>query len=337
MDPDSVPDVEPVVHGGSEEPSLLDFSANVNPERPPGVAGVYESALAAAGQYPTERLRSSFRDACGAHVGCDPETVLPTAGGSEAIRLTVSTTVSPGDTALVPAPSFGEYAREVRLAGGHPEFVPHDRIVDADPGGHALAIVCTPNNPTGELTPPQELRAFAERCRDAGTTLLVDEAFLEFTAAESLAGEPGVVVARSLTKAFGLPGLRAGFAVATGSHRERLRRGARPWSLGTPSAIVGRHCLSQRAFLEETRERVDSEKRRLRESLSTTYDVHPSDAPFLLLDCCDRDAGSVVERARDRGVVVRDATTFRGLDNHVRVAVRRPAENRQLLDALLDG
>lgn len=336
MDPDAVTDVEPAVHGGAEDPSLLDFSANVNPERPPGIAGVYESALAASRRYPTDAEATAFREAAASHAGCDPEAVLPTAGGSEAIRLAIQTAVAPGDTALLPAPSFAEYAREVRLAGGEPSFVPHGEMTDADPAGHALAVVCTPNNPTGELAPSEELRAFAGRCRDAGTTLLVDEAFLEFTTAPSIAGEPGVVVARSLTKVFGLPGLRAGFAVATGEHRERLRRARQPWSLSTPATLVGTHCLGQEPFLAETRERVAGERARLREALSDAFDVFPSDAPFLLLDVRDRDVGTVVASARERGVALRDATTFRRLDNHVRAAVRRPAENDRLLDALAE-
>lgn len=334
MDPDAVLDVEPAVHGGAEDPALLDFSANVNPERPPGVAGVYESALAVARQYPTDAQATAFREAAAEHAGCDPGAVLPTAGGSQAIRLTISTTVGPGDTALLPAPSFAEYAREVRLAGGRPQFVPHDRVTDTDPAGHALAIVCTPNNPTGELTPPAELREFAAQCRDAGTTLLVDEAFLEFTAAPSLAGEPGVVVARSLTKAFGLPGLRAGFAVATGEHRDRLVRARQPWSMSTPATLVGTHCLGQSSFLTSTRERVDSERARMRERLADSFDVSPSDAPFLLLDVRDRDVETVVTGAREQGIAIRDATTFRRLDNHVRVAVRRPDENDRLLGVL---
>jgi threonine-phosphate decarboxylase len=334
MDPDAVLDVDPAVHGGAEDPELLDFSANVNPERPPGVAGVYESALAVARRYPTEAEAAAFREAAAEHADCEPESVIPTAGGSQAIRLAIATTVGPGDTAVVPAPSFAEYAREVRLAGGTPEFVAHDEVTAADPTGHALAIVCTPNNPTGELTPPETLRAFAAQCREAGTTLLVDEAFLEFAAAPSLAGEPGVVVARSLTKAFGLPGLRTGFAVATGDHRERLQRARQPWAVSTPATLVGTHCLGQSSFLAATRERVAAERERMRRALSGAYDVSRSDAPFLLLDVRERDVDAVVEGARERGISIRDARTFRGLDNHVRVAVRRPDENDRLLDAL---
>jgi len=322
-------------HGSSDDPGLLDFSANTNPRVPEGVAEVYRGAFDAARSYPAEPP-IEYREAAAAHADCEPGRVIPTAGGLAAIRLAVGLAVDPGDTALVPAPSFGEYAREVRLQGGKSAFVPASDVLDADPAGHALAVVCNPNNPTGTAYDHADLRGFAERCRDAGTTLLVDEAFLGFTDRPSLAGTEGVVVARSLTKLFGLPGLRAGFAVATGDHREGLLGARRPWSVGTPALAAGAYCLRQRAFVEATRERVRTERARMRTALAGRFGVTPSDAPFLLLDVGDRDVDAVLARAEEAGLALRDATTFRGLDAHVRIAVRRPAENDRVLEVLAD-
>ena len=174
--------------------------------------------------------------------------------------------------------------------------------------------------------------------------MLVDEAFLGFTDRPSLAGEPGVVVARSLTKLFGLPGLRAGFAVATGDLRGRIATANVTWALGTPAAAVGAHCLGRDEFVAETRERVRSERERLRTAFegnprfSVVEPVSPlerSSAPFLLLDCGSRERVDAVLAAAERdGVALRDARSFRGLDSHIRVAVRLPAENDRLLAAL---
>ena len=320
-------------HGSSDDPDLLDFSANANPAVPDGVERVYRATFERARTYPPEPPEA-FRRAAADYVGCDPESVVPTPGGLAAIRLAVALAVDEGDTALLPAPSFGEYAREVRLQGGEPSFVDADRVLDADPSGHALAVVCTPNNPTGTGYDRDALLAFAERCRAAGTVLLADEAFLGFTGRASLAGTDGAVVARALTKLFGLPGVRAGFAVATGDLGASLRGARRTWNLGAPALATGEFCLRQEAFVRETRERVRRERGRLRAALAERYEVSPSEAPFLLLDVSDRDADRVIERARERGVAIRDARSFRGLDSHVRVAVRRPAENDRLLAAL---
>lgn len=339
MDPEATSTVGRVPHGSSNDFDLIDFSANINPRVPDGVREVYTGALDRARRYPSDDY-SDYRAAAAAHVGCEPSHVVATPGGLAAIRLVCEVVVEKGDSVLVPYPSFGEYAREVRLQGAIPEFVPHDALCDADPSGCTLAICCTPNNPTGDAADFGDLRAFAERCSVSGTTLLVDEAFLGFTDRQSLAAVEleNVVVARSLTKLFGLPGLRAGFAVSTGDLRDRLANARRAWALGTPAASVGAYCMGDRAFVRETRERVRIERARLRDRLATFVSVHPSDAPFL---CCDLgESGFAVEDvvagAREEGVALRDATTFRGLDSHIRVAVRTPEENDRLV-AVLEG
>lgn len=323
-----------VPHGGHGDPRVVDFSANVNPRPPEGAARVYEAAFAAARRYPADDY-CEFRTTAAEYVGCDPRQVIPTAGGLSAIRLAVETTVGPGDSALVPYPSFGEFAREVRLQGADPSFVPADRLLEADPADHALAVLCNPNNPTGRAYDPAALRAFADRCRDAGTTLLVDEAFLGFTDRPSLAGREGVVVFRSLTKLFGFPGLRAGFAVATGDRREALEVARPAWSMGSVAAALGVHCMRDDAFVERVRERVERERTRMADRLSERFDVRPSDAPFLLFHAgSPSGVDEVLREAREADIAVRDTRSFRGLDAHVRVAVRLPEENDRLLHAL---
>jgi L-threonine-O-3-phosphate decarboxylase len=334
MDPDAVADVRRVPHGGASDATLLDFSANTNPDRPQGVVSVYESAYGAAMQYPEDDY-CEYRTAAGAYLGCEPLNVVPTAGGTEAIRLAFGVTLSTGDDALVPEPSFGEYEREARLQGATPEFVDHDRILETDPTPYDAIVVCNPNNPTGTGYRRADLVAYAQECRSAGTTLIVDEAFLDFTDHRTLAGEAGAVVVRSLTKIFGLPGLRMGMAVATDGLHERLEAARPAWGLSTPAAAVGTYCLRRTKFVAETRDRVRRERSRMADRLREAFDVSPSKAPFLLLGVPDRPVSEVIDDARCEGIAIRDATTFRGLDAHVRVAVRRPDENDRLLDALL--
>jgi threonine-phosphate decarboxylase len=320
-------------HGSSDDADVLDFSANTNPCLPDGVEDVYREAFASSRSYPPEPPME-YRKAAAEYVGCDPEQVVPTPGGLAAIRLTIELAVGESDSVLVPYPSFAEYAREVRLQGGEPSFVPQDRVLETDPAGHALAIVCNPNNPTGNAYDTDTLSAFAARCRDSGTTLLADEAFLGFTDRPSLAGTDGVVVARSLTKLFGLPGIRAGFAVSTGAFDEALDIARRPWNVSAPALATGSFCMAREEFVAATRERVRTERNRMHAALSETFDVYPSDAPFVLFDVGDREVDELLHQARDHGLALRDATTFRGLDSHVRVAVRRPEENDRLLEAL---
>ena len=338
MNPDAIRSGERVPHGGETDRDLLDFSANTNPYAPDGVEEIYADALEESRRYPDDEY-PEFRAAAAAFVDCEPSRVIPTPGGLAAIRLAMEVSLETGDEALIPSPSFGEYAREVRLQGASPRFVPHDEILATATDvleDCALAVVCTPNNPTGEAADPDALADFAARCEAAGTTLLVDEAFLGFTDLPSAARleSDHVIVARSLTKLFGLPGLRAGFAVAYGEQRGALETARRAWSLGTPAARVGAYCLRQEEFVRHTRERVASERERMRDALESRFDVSPSDAPYLLCDAGDRDVDRVIAAARADGVAVRDARTFRGLDSHVRVAVKDREANDRLLAAL---
>lgn len=333
MDPDSIERAGRVPHGSSDRPGVLDLSANINPRVPEGTHAVYQSAFDAADSYPNDGY-PEFRAAAAEYVGCDPESVIPTAGGLAAIRLAIGVTVSPGDSVLVPTPSFSEYAREVKLAGGEPEIVPHDELLDCDPSDHAMAIVCNPNNPTGECYPTTALKAFADRCDDSETTLLADEAFLGFTDRLSVAGHPAVIVARSLTKLFGLPGLRAGFAIAEGSRYDRLSTARLTWSLSGPAAAVGTYAMTDSAFVHETRRRVECERQFLIEGLqSRGFDVAPSDAPFVLCDVGEPPE-HLLSACRKHDVVLRDATTFRELDSHVRIAVRDRDATERLFSVL---
>ena len=333
MDPDALDTVERVRHGGTIDPHVVDFSTNVNPETPSGISPVYDASLSASRRYPADDY-GEFRAAAADYVGCEPAQVIPTAGVVAGMRLAFSVVLDRDDSAMVPEPTAGEYAREIRLQGATPVGVAHDEILGVDPGPHDLVVVCNPNNPTGETVEASDLLGFAARCRAAGTTLFVDETFLDFTRRPSVAGERGVVVVRSLTKMFGLPGLRAGFLVAPGKTCDRLDAARVSWSVSTPAADVGAYCLGREDFVERTRERMETERPRMHDRLAERWTVHPSDAPFLLFDVRKDDPDDVLDTAREHGFALRDARTFTRLDNHLRVAVRRPAENDRLLDAL---
>ncbi len=335
MDPDGIDESAPIAHG-SDPDSSLDFSANCNPRVPAGTTEAYTSAFERARTYPAEY--GAFRRETAAFVDCDPEQVVPTAGGMAALRLAIATTTTPDGSVAICRPTFGEYAREITLQGARVVSVPESECFQIDPDPHDLVVICTPNNPTGWLPDRSALRSFVERCREADTAVLLDEAFLGFTEQRSLAGTPGVIVARSLTKLFGLPGLRMGSVIATDTHLERLKRASTPWPLSIPAAAVAVHCLQSKAFIDETRHRVRRERKRLRDALTGPFDPQDSQAPFLLLDVGTPErVDALCTSLRAGGIAIRDATTFDSLNHHVRIAVRTAEENDQLIAALTDG
>jgi threonine-phosphate decarboxylase len=349
MDPDAVDDIRSASGPGEGvsrirrtadasiheecDSSFLDFSAIVNVRTPDGVTQIYESALATARSHCADDY-SGFRATAAEFVGCEAAQVIPAAGHLAGLRLAIATTVCPGHEVLVPIPSCREYVREVRLQGGEVTFVPREKLLDTDPSSFECVLLCVPNNPTGEAHDPVELRRYADRCRDTDTPLVVDEPFIDFTDLRSMAGSPGVIACRSLSKLAGLPGLRSGFLVATGKYRERLDVGRLTWVLSSPAKGVGTYCMKQSEFVAETRERVRRERDRLAERLGSRFDVSASHAPFLLLEPREEGVDELLSTLRESGILVRDARSFHELDNHVRVTVRSREENDRLLDAL---
>ncbi|ELZ91944.1 L-threonine-O-3-phosphate decarboxylase [Haloferax mucosum ATCC BAA-1512] len=335
MDPASVPDVDPVSRGGAADHSVVDFSLGSNPEHPSGLAGVYESVLSTSRRYSLDD-HSEFRVAAAEYVGCKPDEVVPAAGAIEALRLALGVTVSPGDTVATPEPCCGEYGREIELQGGTQVRAPRDEFLrTVDPEDHATVILGHPSHPTGEAYPTDELRAFLTECQWADTPVIVDESFLGFTRLPSTAGLDGVITLRSVTNVFGVPSLRAGFAAATGELYDKLSRARCTWVLSSPAVEVATYCLKQDEFLEATRDRTERERSRVTAELEVLgYETHSSDGPFVLFRADDVD--SVLRETRRRGFALRDARCYRTFDSHVRMTLRRPHENDDLLDVLAE-
>lgn len=336
MNRDAAIRTDRVPRGGADDPGVTDCASGANPERPAGVARVFQSAISSATARPNDDY-CSFRVRAGEYVGCDPEHVVPAGGGVPALRLAVGVTVAEGEEVAVPYPSFHEYRREVRLQGGTPRFVRWAGITDVDPAEFALVVAPNPNDPTGTAYADEALRDLADRCRAAGTPLLVDETHLGFTNRVSMASVPGTLVVRSPMHTFGLPGMKAGFVVASGELLTAVENSRPAWSLGVPAEAVATHCMADTEFVERTRRRVRDERERVAAALSEAYDVHPSDSQFLVADVGDRDPTTVVREARDRGVAIRDVSDFRGLSSHVGVAVGTESMNDELVEALVGG
>lgn len=335
MGPDRTRTPDRAVHGSPSDRLLRDFGTVVNPDRPRGVASAYDAALAAARQVPQDDY-AEFRVAVADRLGCEATHVVPTAGRGDALRLLAGTLLSAGDSVLLPSPSLSIYTEIVDRADAEPVYRPISTIPDVDPAQFDLVLASTPNDPTGSVSDADRLLSFADRCRSASVPLVVDETLLGLTPAETLAGTPGIVTVRDLTRSYGLAGLRTGAVIARGDVRAELDRSRLPSMLSTPSVAVTTHCLGQSEFLERSRSWLTTERAFLRERLGEAYDVRESDAPFLLVDVGDRSVDSVVRTARADGVALCDTRPFHGIENAIRVTVRRRTANEELLAALPD-
>jgi cobalamin biosynthetic protein CobC len=144
--------------------------------------------------------------------------------------------------------TYEEHAVAWRAGGATVE-----RVLQTEELAHAeVGVVVNPNNPDGRLEPAERLAALAKRLAERGGLLVVDEAFIDLAPAQSLApfaGAPGLVVLRSFGKAFGLPGLRLGFALCDEALAARLRAALGPWSVCGPALAIGGLALSDESWL----------------------------------------------------------------------------------------
>jgi histidinol-phosphate aminotransferase len=333
------PDQDLRFHGDSvAAPGQLDFAVNVAPGSPPEwLQEALRDGLSQAAAYPNQRPATA---ALAAHHGRPADEVVLANGSAEAFWL-LAQVVRP-ELAVVVQPSFTEPEAALRAAGHRVRRVWRDPDrFHLDPAAVPiqadLVVTGNPNNPTGTLDPADTLVRLAGPDR----MLVVDEAFMEFTAdeAESLAGRadlPGLVVVRSLTKLWGLAGVRAGYLLAPPSTASALRAARQPWS------VNGLACAALDAWAKQAADHAAPRVQRLaaiRERLAAALAalpgvrVWPSAANFLLLQVADGPA--VLAGLAARGVAVRPCHSFPGLTvDHLRVAVREPADNQRLIGAL---
>ena len=344
---------------GGEARDWLDFSVNLNPYAPPLSATIWRRIGVAAGCYGDPAARG-LQDRLSQYYAVPPPCLLPTAGGSEALYL--ATRLFAGKTVLVAEPGFGDYARAVAAGGGiairHEIFHLHfsgtpaailarlDRAIAAH--RPACVLLGNPNNPTGHGIPARELGALihAHDC-----AWIVDEAFSEFAGVDPphsllphLAEWPRLLIARSLTKSFAVPGLRIGFLATTSrAWLERLADLQPPWSVSSLVQSWAEIVLAAeaRTALEEGLHRLARARARLLAGLGAIGGLrpYPSAANFILVELLGGlSTGELSERLAARRILIRSCDSFHGLapGRFFRLAVRRPADNARLLAALRD-
>ena len=322
-------------------PGLLDFAVNVRAAAPPPwLRKCLVAALDRLGHYPSAAEDAAAREAVAARHHRDPSHVLVLAGTAEGFALLPALT--PRLAALV-YPSFTPPEVALRTAGVPLVRVPtddrHRLRPERVPEEADLVVLGNPTNPTSVRHPAGTVRALAR----PGRVLVVDEAFADAEPGEveSLAGDadvPGLVVLRSLTKTWALPGLRAGYALGEPSLLARLAAPRPPWPVSSLVLEAVRACSAPAAVAEATAaaEATVEHRRWMAAELGAVPGVHvhlPAAAPYLLLRV---PGGERVRTALRRGgIAVRRADTFPGLTpDHLRVAVRPPEVAAVLVDAL---
>jgi threonine-phosphate decarboxylase len=336
---------------GLQASDILDFSASINPLGPaPGVRDAMGKAFETLIHYPDSDC-TLLREALAKRHGVKPGNICVANGSTELIYLLPR--LVQGKRALVIAPPFSEYARALERDGFQVDYLVLDasdgfRLPMAEMGerlsaGFDICILGNPGNPTGRLYTFSEVERLFHLCRAGGTLLVVDEAFMDFCEEESaklLAAENGgILILRSMTKFYAMPGLRLGYAIASESMTGVVSALREPWSVNTLAQAAGFASLAATGYGEATRRVIEEERNYLCHRLSAIPELkpYPSAANFLLLEILngDRSGEVYMKLALEHHILIRDCANFIGLnDRFIRVAVRGREENDRLIAAL---
>lgn len=327
---------------GVSRSEVLDFSANINPMGPPpGAALACRRAEIDCYPDPTE-----FIAALSDKIGLSAEDLV-LGNGSSGLIFAAIRALRPS-RALLLEPSFGEYRRALRAFGADVEtlllreeddFIPNfGALAEAIKSGrYDVVILNNPHNPTGALYPKDEVLGLARMAVAARAHLIIDEAFIDYVPGASALPEAAslssVVVLRSLTKFYAIPGLRIGYAVCPPALAERVRAQIEAWAVSSVALDAALAAISDHEYERMARELNQIAREQFSRMLGRLpgVKVFPSAANFLLVKF-DRIRGSELERWLDRHrILIRRCDAFAGLgDEFVRLAVRSPEDNLRL-------
>lgn len=345
----------PLVHGGDwagyieQHPGALplDFSANVSPLGvPPGIIRAITEAAAEADRYPDPLCRSLCRKI--AEIEQVPQSFILCGNGAADLIFRAVAAVKPKQ-ALIVAPTFAEYEAALMTAGcqitrhflrEQEDFRLGEDFLERIQPGIDMVFVCQPNNPTGITTPRELLLKIAQRCRDCGTMLMLDECFGDFldqpqayTMKERLKDFPGMVILKAFTKMYAMAGVRLGYALCCDNgFLQAMRQAGQPWAVSSLAQAAGEAALKESEYVDAVRQLVRKERPWMRRQLEEMgLRVIPGEANFLLFYCPFK----LVQPLRERGILLRSCANYHGLDeNWYRTAVRTHEENIRLIEAI---
>ncbi len=335
---------------GCSPDQILDFSASISPLGPPDCLGpLLSNAQPWLIRYPDPDYRD-LREAIATHHAVTPEQVLPGNGAAELLTWAVRDCQELRQVWRL-SPGFADYDRALDACGIHPRDLPLDLpqpetldlspALEDQPESSAL-LLNNPHNPSGAcwslVDRLPELARFAQ--------VIVDEAFMDFlppaqqpSLIPALAQLPNLVVLRSLTKFYSLPGLRLGYALGQPEQLQRWQQWRDPWSINGLAAAAAPLLLGDRDFQQRTWDWLPPARESLRQQLNAIPGLQalPGTTNFLLVASEHSVVALQTDLLEQFRILIRDCRSFAGLgDRWFRIAVRLPEENRRLVEALTE-
>ncbi len=331
---------------------IMRFDLNTSPAAPgflaEVLAGPFDPPLH---EYP-DSTYAGLAEAAAAYVGASPSEIIVGAGADEVLDIIAKTYLSPGAVAVIPVPTYAMF-RVLSLQRGAevtsvPRLGPDGGFAVDVPAmlaaleRAALVWLCSPNNPTALAEDPAALEAIlaAGAARpDGGPAIVVDEAYIEFAPGSLVslrARYPRLIVVRTLSKAFAMPGLRVGYAVAARPTIATLERVRPPGSISTVSATAGAAALRRPELAAANAAALATERAWLAERLAGIgLPAYRSVTNFLLCAIADRAATeAATEHLLRHGIVARTFGADHPLAGHLRFTVRDRRQDERLVEVL---
>ena len=308
----------------------------------PSVIAAATAALQIANFYPNSG--EDLRAAIAAFNDVEPASVILGNGSTEVLDVVTRAFVGPGDEVVISVPTYAFFESQTRLYGGEPLLIPMTDDFRFDVPAILSAVnvrtkaifLCSPNNPTGNSWTPTELEAVLA----AGVPTIVDQAYLECgdspSFARLVATHPNLIVTRTMSKAFGLAALRLGYGIASPTLVDAFLRLRIPFSISLIALRAGLAAMDHPEELEERREFISSERRRVLTALREMPGLRPfpSEGNFILVDVAGtgRTSGELVDFAKRENMLLRAMTAHRLKDAFVRVTIGTVEQNDRFID-----
>lgn len=335
---------------GISSEEIIDFSANINPlSISPKIKEVLVKSIDRLSHYPDPECKEAKKE-ISRYFGIDYENIILGNGSTELIYLIVRT-LKP-KKALIPIPTFYEYERALnnsnisinfyKLKEKQEFLVSIDEIIP-QLSGIDLVFLCNPNNPTGTFLRREEILILVKEIQRRKIFLVLDEAFIDLHEDESFIKEiknyDHLIILRSLTKFYGLPGLRIGFGVGSSKLIKKLEVQKIPWSVNCLAQIAVREILQDKEFINKSKSSLLEEKEFLYRELSNIKGLRaykPSSNFIFIKLLGNISSEELTDQLAKKGILIRDCSNFRGLEKgkFIRVAVRTREENIKLLKEL---
>jgi histidinol-phosphate aminotransferase len=329
---------------GLSPEKIIKLGSNENPlgASPFAVVAIKENAGKVHIYPPKDAFE--LRKTLSLYTGFPVNNIVVSGNGMDGVLDTVMRLfMSPGAEAVIPIPTFSYYEIATHANGGKTVFamrgkdfgINSEDILSKVNSNIKMVFLCSPNNPSGNALREEDAREILE---SVNAIVFIDEAYADFSE-NNLMGlvkeYDNLIVGRTFSKAFGLAGMRMGYALVPEWICREYVKVMTPFSVDVLSLAAGIAALNDKEHLKKTIETVKKGRIQLSRGLESFCKVYPSEANFILIDVSPSTAKQVSESLLKKGIIVRDCTSFRGAGQSlIRITVGTEEQNEKVIDAM---